>query len=107
MSGFCGWIGMEVGDPGINNIFAGGGRMLVGRGQLAGNVEAIDPKFVDQAGYDYRLAVGSPAIDAGTELPEDAAYALFPVTQYVHPLGFTPRARHGKIDAGAYEYAPR
>lgn len=67
----------------------------------AGNID-VDPVFVDAAGGDYRLAEGSPCIDAG-----DNAYV---VNDY--DLDGNPRIADGNgdgvavVDMGAYEFQP-
>ena len=60
---------------------------------LAGNLTGADPRFVNAAAGNFRLAIASPAIDRGVPLAEvaaDADGARRPVGQ-----GY---------DAGAYEY---
>jgi hypothetical protein len=59
-----------------------------------GNVTG-DPKFVDRAGGDYHLQLGSPAIDkADPTSPDD------------HDLDDAPRPQGGRSDIGAFERAP-
>ncbi len=86
----------------INNIFAGGGDMLSGPGSDTNNLVLEDPGFVDRAGYDYRLADGSPAINAGTDPGEFNGVALAPVYQYFN-LSVLARLKLGVIDLGALE----
>jgi hypothetical protein len=53
-----------------NNIFwrvGGSTSARIEGGNLAANSKIIDPKFANAAGYDFRLAAGSPAINAGSE----------------------------------------
>lgn len=59
------------------------------------NLVAVDPRFLDAAGGDYRLQVGSPAIDAGTLSP---AGGLGP-----WDLGRRDRVVGRSVDQGAYE----
>ncbi len=86
----------------INNIFAGGGTVLAGQGTLKNNLASEDPGFVDRAGYDYRLAAGSPAIDAGTNPGTVNGVALAPLYQYSNLSGVA-RLKRGAIDIGAFE----
>ena len=60
------------------------------------NICADDPKFVDAANGDYRLAQDSPCIDVG-----DNSYV-----QSESDLAGNRRIANGKVDIGAYEYAP-
>ncbi|MDB5297710.1 MAG: hypothetical protein JWO31_3693 [Phycisphaerales bacterium] len=55
----------------------------------------VDPLLVDMAGGDFRLAAGSPAVDAG-----DPAFT--PAAGETDADG-GPRVRGGRVDAGAYE----
>jgi len=60
----------------------------------AGNI-TNDPQFADAAGGDYRLTLGSPAIDAGTNLAELVG---------THDLDGTDRIKNGTVDMGAFEF---
>ena len=52
-----------------------------------------DPQFVNQAAGDFHLKAGSPAIDAGTPLPQTSP-----------DLGGTPRPQGAGYDMGAFEF---
>jgi hypothetical protein len=60
-----------------------------------GNISQ-DPLFADRANGDYRLTAASPAIDAGS-----GSYVRFETD-----LDGKPRVVGGRVDMGAYEYAP-
>jgi hypothetical protein len=64
-------------------------------------VVGASPGVLDEAAQDFRLATGSPAIDAGA-LPHPAAPD--PVWQYVKHQLAVPRPFDGRLDLGAYEY---
>jgi uncharacterized protein YjdB len=57
-----------------------------------GNIENTDPKFVNAAGFDFHLAVGSPAVDAGITVLS----VLKDLDGVLRPLGLG-------YDIGAYE----
>jgi hypothetical protein len=90
----------------LNNIFAGAGTVLRGKGSPDHNVAVSDPGFRDRAGFDYRLMPGSPAIDAGIEPGAARGFDLTPVAEYVHKAREQPRPRAGKLDCGAHEHRP-
>ncbi|MFI5912041.1 hypothetical protein [Dactylosporangium sp. NPDC051541] len=96
-------VGSAVTGPVLvqNNILAGGGTLVSQSGATtAGNCTAADPRFTDRAGFDYRLATGSPCIDKGVA----PAANLAATAQYVHPLGHKARTVTGAApDAGAFE----
>jgi MYXO-CTERM domain-containing protein len=88
-----------------NNIFSGPGTAVSQATAIQShNLVGASPRLVDAAGFDYRLAPGSPCIDAGVD-PGAAAsgFSLLPVAQYVHPAGAEGRTTAGVIDIGAYE----
>jgi hypothetical protein len=60
---------------------------------LASNLVGIDPRFVDEANYNFHLLAGSPAINAGTAIAEVT-------TDFDGVL----RPRSGAYDIGAFEY---
>jgi hypothetical protein len=72
-----------------------------------GNVFSNAPGFVDAAGGNYRLAAGSPAINAGYSLVQMITHGLeAPVYSYPGPgidLDNAPRLRGTRHDIGAYE----
>ena len=117
----------------INNIFVGGGNVLVGAGLLennllaagpggsphveqplfrtgdimeAGTRFAVDPGFLDMRNYDYRLTATSPAIGGGVDPGAVNNFSLVPAAEYVHPLRWRPIAGKTPIDIGAYQFAP-
>jgi Right handed beta helix region len=63
------------------------------------------PKFVNAAGYDYRLADGSPGIDAGTA---DGAPATDKAcrARYDAPVANKGAGNPAYVDAGALEFSP-
>jgi MYXO-CTERM domain-containing protein len=93
-----------------NNLFVGQGTPIVLEPGAAptivdeGNLQTDMPGLVDQAGYDYHLVDGSPAIDAGVAAGADGDYDLTPTMHYVHPAGLEPRPVVDAMDIGAYEF---
>ena len=116
----------------VNNIFVGGGNVLIGEGQLRNNLMAVgiggaptvnqqlfragdieekatrtteDAGLVDPAGFDYRLRADSSAIGHGVDLRADGIEALMPSFEYVHPAQAKPiTTAHTSIDIGAYQH---
>jgi hypothetical protein len=87
----------------INNLFVGPGH-LEGTFEARNNLFLMDPKLVDRERFDYRLAPGSQAIDAGVDPGQVDGVSLLPVSQYVHPLRAMRRPVVGPLDVGAEEF---
>ncbi|OWY25810.1 hypothetical protein C7N43_31960 [Sphingobacteriales bacterium UPWRP_1] len=89
----------------INNIFTGNGTVLNGTATVnSGNVITTTPGFTNAAAYNYHLAAGSPAIDAGIAVGMINGYNAMPVSEYAHQRHFIPRIANNLPDAGAYEF---
>jgi hypothetical protein len=89
----------------VNNIFAGTGTVLNGPGDTTSNLPTADAGFVDRAAYDYHLAAGSAAINAGVDPGSGGGMSLAPAFEYVHPASGTERTVvDGVIDMGAFEF---
>jgi hypothetical protein len=100
-------IGSAITTPAVisNNIFFGGGTITTQANAMQQtNFAQGDPKMVDRAAYDYRLAPGSPCINAGTDPGTGAGFALLPSRHYVHPAKAVDRTIDGIVDIGAYEF---
>jgi hypothetical protein len=118
----------------INNIFVGGGNVLVGTGTLRNNLLAggpggsphieqplfrtgdivesgtrfaVDAGFLDVRNYDYRLKADSPAIGGGIDPGSAGSISLAPAAEYVHPVHWRPISTDGHIDIGAYQYGAK
>lgn len=94
-----------VTEPAIvrNNIIVGPGTLTnQANAVLASNFQG-DPKFVNQAAYDYHLDASSPCVDNGETPGMGGGIDLTPKYHYVHPASLVARSLVGKIDVGAYE----
>jgi hypothetical protein len=92
-------------EPNLHAESLGGGDGVLDALKAAAGLVA-DPKFVDAANGDYRLAESSPAIDAGLDNTAIDGELVVPDCEYVHPASERPRPEVGAIDLGAYEYVP-
>ena len=72
-----------------------------------GNIDA-DPMFVDPSNGDYRLAPGSPCIDAGdnTAVPAGILTDLDGNRRFVIGTTMFQSTAEPRVDMGAYEYQP-
>jgi hypothetical protein len=87
-----------------NNIFFGPGAMTNQANAILIANFVGDPLFVDLGNFDYHLAAGSPAIDAGAEPGSVNGSLLKPKYEYVHPACGERRHTVETIDIGAYEH---
>lgn len=95
-----------VTEPAIvrNNIVVGPGTLTnQGNAVVAANFQG-DPKFVNQAGFDYHLDASSPCVNTGEAPGMGGGIDLTPKFQYVHPASSANRVLVGTIDVGAYEF---
>jgi len=98
-----------------NNVLAGGATVFSGTGSVEGHnnwlgngrlvpglvnsLQGASPKFLDATAGNYRLASGSPCIDAA-----DPTAGPSPNSQWSTPLGAEPRGVVGRApDVGAFE----
>ncbi|HKO90922.1 MAG TPA: hypothetical protein VJU61_07215, partial [Polyangiaceae bacterium] len=84
-----------------NNLFVGTGTPSSSGALSADNLSVSDGGFVDRGAYDYRLKLGSPAIDKAVPAGMADQFSLTAVSEYAQPLGEAKRA--GVRDVGAYE----
>lgn len=68
-------------------------------------VLGTSPNFANEAAQDFRLAVNSQAVNAGTILNADVLPANNVVRQYVKHQQSQPRPLNGILDLGAYEFS--
>ena len=105
-SGTAVLVGPQVTIPALaqNNLSTGSATFVnQASASLISNCLTTDPRFVNRAAFDHRLAATSPCIDQGTALAAGLE-SLTPTFQYVYDRGSAPRATTGAaIDAGAFE----
>lgn len=70
------------------------------------NLTGTAPGFLDETRQNYRLAPGSPCIDAGTELNPSVVPDHRPVRQYRKHQAGESRREDIKRDLGAFEFSP-
>ena len=87
-----------------NNILYGPGTITTqGNAVLNANLTS-NPQFVNQAGYDYHLTSGSPAIDAGANPGIADGVSLVPLYEYLSPSCAEVRNMVNALDIGGYEF---
>ncbi len=87
-----------------DNLLVGAGTGWNGGMLSVDNLATTMPLFVNQAGYDYHLTMGSPAINKGVDPGSADSFSLTPTEEYVQPLGHVARKSDGMLDIGAFEY---
>jgi hypothetical protein len=65
--------------------------------ELVNNLTRPEHGMRDPRSFDFQLAVGAPAIDAGVE------FEIAPSKEYVHPVQCRARQAVWRLDVGAYE----
>ncbi|MHC4714453.1 MAG: right-handed parallel beta-helix repeat-containing protein [Planctomycetota bacterium] len=105
MSGWAGTLRMSHNwlKPGWKHSHAGDefeGEVIDDGTQITGET----PGFADFEAQDLHLAAGSPCVDGGTALHDDALPDNDVKLQYVRHRKVEPRPSDGSIDIGAFEY---
>jgi hypothetical protein len=88
----------------INNLFAGPGALLVGKGESRSNLRTAKSDFTDPDKLDYRPKARAGGIGKGIEAGSAYGFSLRPAAEYRHPLGMGPRSSSGPLDLGAYQH---
>src|SRR5262245_9131411 len=89
----------------INNLFAGPGELLAGKGESRGNLRMAKSDLTDPDKLDYRPKPRSSAIGKGIDAGSAYGFSLRPAAEYRHPLDMLPRPTSGPLDLGALQHA--
>ena len=89
----------------INNLFAGPGELLAGKGESRNNLRTANSDFTDPDKLDYRPKGRAGAIGKGIDAGSAYGFPLRPAAEYRHPLGMLPRPTSGPLDLGAHQHA--
>ncbi|HEY1288905.1 MAG TPA: right-handed parallel beta-helix repeat-containing protein [Burkholderiales bacterium] len=89
----------------INNLFAGPGELLAGKGESRGNLRTSKTDFTDPDKLDYRLKAGAAGVGKGVDAGSAYGFSLRPAAEYRHPLGARARPTAGPLDLGAHQLA--
>lgn len=87
----------------VNNLFIGKARIGAQGAEMSNNVFGGKDEVAKADQFDYRLAKGSRAINAGTDPGRAEEVSLMPEFEYRHPMSSEPRKKRGGIDVGAHE----
>lgn len=87
--------------PGWRNSFEGAAFSGIVTGGST-FIEGADPGFMDESSQDFRLATGSPLIDASVALPAATAGTHDLLRQYVRHQWGDDRMDAGTLDVGAF-----
>ena len=88
----------------INNLFAGPGELLAGKGESRSNLRTAKSDFTNPDKLDYRPKARSGAIGKGIDAGSAYGFSLRPAAEYRHPLGMLPRPTSGPLDLGAHQH---
>jgi hypothetical protein len=89
----------------INNLFAGPGELLAGKGESRSNLRMAKSDLTAPNKLDYRPKAGSGAVGKGIDAGSAYGFSLRPAAEYRHPLGMLPRPTSGPLDLGALQHA--
>lgn len=89
----------------INNLFAGPGELISGKGDWRANQRAAKGDFINPDKLDYRLKPRAGGVGKGIDAGSAYGFPLRPSAEYRHPLGMAPRQSSGPLDPGAYQHA--
>ncbi len=89
-----------------NNLFVGHGTMYTGTADTTNNLllPSADPGFANRTAFDYHILSTSPAIDKGKAFDSAQGFSLVPTFEFFSLGAGKPRAVHGLLDLGAFEF---
>ena len=90
----------------INNLFAGPGELLAGKGESRSNLRTPKSDFTDPDKLDYRPKARASGVGKGIDAGSAYGFSLRPAAEYRHPLGMLARPTSGPLDLGAYQHSP-
>jgi hypothetical protein len=103
------FITNHVDDPVLarNNLIVGIAKLSSGPVKDDNNLLELRESFANRAKFDYHLTKSSSAIDKAIAPGKaDTGVSLVPELEYKHPHATMKRPKVGKLDMGAFEYAP-
>jgi len=88
----------------INNLFAGPGEQVVGKGESRSNLRTAKSDFTDPDKLDYRPKARAGGVGKGIDAGSAYGFSLRPAAEYRHPLAMLPRPTSGPLDLGAHQH---
>jgi hypothetical protein len=88
----------------INNLFAGPGELLAGKGESRSNLRTAKSDFTNPDKMDYRPNARAGGIGKGIDAGSAYGFSLRPAAEYRHPLGVLTRPTSGPLDLGAHQH---
>jgi hypothetical protein len=88
----------------INNLFAGPGELLAGKGESRSNLRTAKSDFTNPDKLDYRPNARAGGIGKGIDAGSAYGFSLRPAAEYRHPLGVLTRPTSGPLDLGAHQH---
>ena len=87
-----------------NNLYLGKGDLVRGIAEQKNNMHGDDSDVQNRAEFDFHLAKGSKAIDAGGAPSQVNGLPVLLDKQYLHKQQFESRPKDDRVDIGAFEY---